>query len=55
MTMEACRNCRDSHIRKHTPNGATEPHPCPFKQELYNDDEPCTCCNACVSDCADEV
>lgn len=37
--MELCRNCLDSHVRKHTANAATEPHPCPFKLELYNDDK----------------
>jgi hypothetical protein len=31
-------------------------HPCPYKDELYNDNITlCWCCTGCVGDCHDEV
>lgn len=44
---ELCSRCGD--------NYATEPHPCPFAQEINDDDTMCTCCEACTNDCADDI
>ena len=35
---------------------AEEPHPCPLRSELGNDDETlCNCCDTCKYDCAMDV
>lgn len=45
---EMCENCGK--------NPATEPHPCPFDQEIEgNDDDVCTCCETCQEDCEIDV
>lgn len=31
------------------------PHICPFRDELLDDLEPCTCCVACESECRDGI
>ena len=37
-------------------SAATEPHPCPYKQEIGNDSTSlCTCCELCQSECADDI
>jgi len=30
-------------------------HPCPFAQEIHDNDEPCTCCEHCTHECAMDV
>ena len=33
-----------------------EAHPCPFAEEIDDDDEDrCNCCESCVADCADAI
>lgn len=36
-------------------NPATKPHKCPYKTEIDNNDEKCTCCEDCQHACRDEV
>ena len=37
-------------------SAATEPHPCPFAQDLYGDSETlCTCCDDCRHECAMDI
>lgn len=34
----------------------TEPHPCPYRSEIYEDEETlCNCCDECRSNCCDDV
>lgn len=34
-------------------NDACEPHTCPYKSEINDDDESlCTCCDDCAQECA---
>lgn len=34
------------------PHDATEPHVCPFADEIHDDQETlCTCCEACTHEC----
>lgn len=44
-----CPNCKKS--------PATEPHGCPYAEEIEGDANPeyCTCCKECEQVCADEV
>jgi len=40
--------------RKHGP--AQEPHPCPYRADIYDDEETmCTCCEECVCECAMDI
>ena len=32
-----------------------EPHTCPFKREIQDNYEECTCCKECESDCRDNI
>jgi len=33
-----------------------EPHPCPYRSEINDDDETlCTCCDNCTQECADDI
>ena len=34
---------------------ATEPHICPYKDELDDDKTLCTCCADCENNCADDI
>ncbi len=36
---------------------ATEPHSCPFAEEIQDDDDPeyCTCCEACERECRRDI
>ena len=43
----ACERCEA--------NEANEPHACPFKSEINNDDTECTCCNECTHECAMDI
>lgn len=37
-------------------NEATDPHTCPYKSEINDDDETlCTCCADCTTECAYEI
>ena len=37
-------------------NPATEPHPCPFNEDLHGDSETlCTCCEDCRYQCAMDI
>ena len=37
-------------------NPATEPHTCPYKEEIEDDHTTlCTCCKECEDQCADDV
>lgn len=37
-------------------NPATEPHVCPFAQDVHNDSEyECTCCDECTHECAMDI
>lgn len=37
-------------------NPQTEPHPCPFSEDVYNDSETlCTCCYDCEHACAMDI
>lgn len=31
------------------------PHPCPYALEINDNDEPCTCCPDCTSQCAQDI
>ena len=33
----------------------TEPHECPYAVEINDDHEPCTCCDSCAGECADDI
>jgi hypothetical protein len=32
-----------------------DPHPCPYKQDLYDDQTECTCCINCTNGCAEDI
>ena len=34
---------------------ATDPHPCPYDEELGNGDKLCTCCYACRRECLMDI
>ncbi len=34
---------------------AVERHPCPYAEDIYGDDTPCTCCEGCQRECADDI
>ncbi len=37
-------------------NEEADPHPCPYSEELYGDDEAlCGCCSDCEQQCIDEI
>lgn len=37
-------------------NPAEDDHSCPFKHEIYDDDESqCNCCGDCAGDCAMDI
>lgn len=37
-------------------NAATEPHTCPFAEEINDDyDSLCTCCDECAHECAMDI
>jgi hypothetical protein len=37
-------------------NLATDPHPCPFAQDVNNDNEfECICCDDCTRECAADI
>jgi len=37
-------------------NAATEPHTCPFAEEINDDSETlCTCCDDCTQECAWDI
>ena len=31
------------------------PHPCPYMEEIHGDSRPCTCCEDCVYQCAQDI
>jgi len=40
----------------HCGNQATEPHPCPYREEINDDSETlCTCCQECAQECANDI
>lgn len=38
-------------------NEATDPHECPYRQDVYGDQDPeyCTCCESCQQECAYDI
>lgn len=37
-------------------NDAIEPHICPYKQDVYDDEDTlCTCCEDCIYECAMDI
>lgn len=37
-------------------NEALEPHPCPFREEIYEDSKTlCRCCEECMNECCDDI
>jgi hypothetical protein len=32
-----------------------ELHPCPYAEEINNDDTPCNCCDDCAQECAWDI
>ena len=36
-------------------NPRTEPHTCPFAEEIHSDDHLCTCCSSCEEECAMDI
>ena len=36
-------------------NPASEPHPCPFSEEINGDETKCTCCDSCTDQCAQDI
>lgn len=40
---QRCQGCGKS--------AATEPHNCPFKEEIHGNLEQCNCCSQCQHDC----
>lgn len=37
-------------------NDVNEPHPCPFREEIWDDDEfACRCCDDCTHECAMDI
>lgn len=37
-------------------NSAEEPHTCPYKKDIHNDQETlCNCCESCQDECADDI
>ena len=38
-----------------TKPASDESHPCPYAQEINDDDSECNCCEDCESECADDI
>lgn len=36
-------------------NPATEPHTCPFGEEIHNSEALCDCCDECARECAMDI
>jgi hypothetical protein len=34
---------------------ATEPHTCPYYDEIYDEEIICTCCEECEQGCCDDI
>lgn len=49
MSEKLCERCEK--------NPMAEEHPCPFAQEVHNDNNEryCVCCDDCTNQCADDV
>jgi len=45
--MNKCQRCGN--------DPAENLHPCPFKQEIHDDDELCNCCDDCMHECAMDI
>ena len=46
-SIEICERCGK--------NPASEPHPCPFQSDVYDNDTECTCCDECTHECAMDI
>ena len=44
MSFELCNNCREN----------SKFEPCPYRQELYGDEEECECCEKCREECLEK-
>lgn len=36
-------------------NAANEDHTCPFKDEIYEDETQCNCCDSCTHECRQSI
>jgi hypothetical protein len=36
-------------------NPASEPHPCPYGEEIYGSKDECDCCPDCMRQCAEDI
>jgi hypothetical protein len=36
-------------------NDAVEDHPCPYAEEIHDDDTPCNCCEDCEGECWQDI
>ena len=36
-------------------NSVGSEHPCPYQQEINGNDTPCSCCDDCTQNCADDI
>lgn len=53
---EIYNNLKDKSLCPKCNNKATEPHPCPYNQDIDNDhDTLCTCCDECSKECARDI
>ncbi len=43
--------------RDNCQNPDSDPHPCPYAEEINDDHDPeyCTCCDECTQNCFDEI
>jgi len=54
MTDKPCPNAETNKHWLHT--GARPPHPCPYKQDINDDDKTlCECCEVCIRECAMDI
>ena len=55
-TKEESNKCPKKDIHDtwtHTPK--QEPHVCPYKMDIHDDNEKCECCEQCMRECAMDV
>lgn len=45
--MENCNRCGEEEKR--------EEHTCPFRTEINDNKDTCTCCKSCTHDCAEDI
>jgi hypothetical protein len=56
---EKCQGCKGVEISRHSdpdlPLLAQEPHTCPYRYEVHDDETLCNCCESCEYECCQDI